>query len=165
MYFLRDRDMQPAPAAMSLKNGDETMTDRTGGCACGAIRFKITAPLMGVGVCHCTDCQKASGGGPNYTAVAPTAGFEVTKGEARVYLSKGDSGEDAARAFCPDCGTPLWSFPADGSFMAVKLGALDDNSDLSPGLHLYTASAAPWHLMHEGLPSFPRMPPSPAPET
>jgi hypothetical protein len=48
-----------------------TMTDRTGGCACGAIRFKITAPLMGVGVCHCTDCQKASGGGPNYVALAP----------------------------------------------------------------------------------------------
>ena len=85
--------------------------------------------------------------------------FEVTKGEAKVYVCKGDSGEDAARAFCPNCGTPLWSFPANGSFTAVKLGALDDNSDLRPSLHLYTASAAPWHLMHEGLPAFPKMPP------
>ena len=84
-----------------------TMTDRTGGCACGAIRFKITAPLMGVGVCHCTDCQKASGGGPNYVARAPKTAFEVTKGEARVYFSKGDSGEDVGRAFCPNCGTSL----------------------------------------------------------
>jgi hypothetical protein len=126
------------------------MTDRTGGCACGAIRFKITAPLMGVGVCHCTDCQKASGGGPNYVALAPKTAFEVTKGEVRVYFSKGDRGEDAGRAFCPNCGTPLWSLPANAPFTTVKLGALDHNSDLTPALHLYTASAAPWHLMHEG---------------
>ena len=74
------------------------MTDRTGGCACGAIRFKITAPLMAVGVCHCTDCQKASGGGPNYVALAPKTAFEVTTGEARIYFSKSDSGEDAGRS-------------------------------------------------------------------
>jgi hypothetical protein len=77
------------------------MTDRTGGCACGAIRFKITAPLMGVGVCHCTDCQKASGGPPNYVALAPKTGFEVTKGEAKVYVSKGDSGGDAGARVLP----------------------------------------------------------------
>jgi hypothetical protein len=101
---------------------------------------------MGVGVCHCTDCQKASGGGPNYVALAPKTAFEVTKGEARVYFSKGDSGEDAGRAFCPNCGTPLWSLPANAPFTTVKLGALDHNSDLTPALHLYTASATRSHL-------------------
>ena len=141
------------------------MTDRTGGCACGAIRFKITQPLMGVGVCHCADCQKASGGGPNYVALAPKTGFEVTKGEARLYVTKGDSGEDVARAFCPNCGSPLWSEPSNAPFFPVKLGALDDNADLAPALHLYTASAQPWHLMHEGLPTFPGMPPMAPPGT
>ncbi|AHG18530.1 hypothetical protein Z042_01925 [Chania multitudinisentens RB-25] len=133
------------------------MTERTGGCACGAIKFRITAPFMGVGVCHCTDCQKATGGAPNYVALAPEASFEITQGEVKVYRSKGDSGKEVGRAFCPECGTPLWSKPAP--FVAVKLGALDDNADLTPNLHLYTASAAPWHLMHEGIPAFPKMPP------
>jgi hypothetical protein len=41
----------------------------------------------------------------------------------------------------------------------VKLGALDDHANLSPTLHLYTASAPPWRLMHDGLPTFPQMPP------
>lgn len=139
------------------------MTDRTGGCACGAVRFKITAPFMGVGVCHCTDCQKASGGPPNYVALTPTAAFEVTRGEAKIYHSVGDSGGDVQRAFCPECGTPLWSVPPDDSFRPVKLGALDDSSDLAPMLHLYTDSAQPWHLMHEGLPKFPKSPPFPPP--
>ena len=139
------------------------MADRTGGCACGAIRFRITAPLMGVGVCHCTDCQKASGGPPNYVALAPSAGFEVTKGEAKVHFSQSDSGQSAGRAFCAECGTPLWSMPPAAPFTAVKLGALDRNSDLSPTLHLYVSSAPPWHLMHDGLPQFPKMPPAPPP--
>jgi hypothetical protein len=137
------------------------MTDRTGGCACGAIRFKITAPLMGVGVCHCTDCQKAAGGGPNYVALAPKTAFEVTKGEAKVYYSKAESGADAGRAFCAQCGAPLWSLAPNAPFTPVKLGALDDNSDLTPSLHLYAASAPAWHLMHPGLPTFPKMPPTP----
>jgi hypothetical protein len=140
-----------------------TMTDRTGGCACGAIRFKISGPLMGIGVCHCTDCQKSSGGPPTYVALAPAAAFEVTKGEARVYRSKGDSGAEVGRAFCPECGSPLWSLPAGAPFTPVKLGALDDSSDLTPMLHLYTDSAQPWHLMHEGLPKFPKSPPFPPP--
>ena len=126
---------------------------------CGAIRFKITAPLMGVGVCHCTDCQKASGGAPNYVALASKMAFEVTKGEAKVYTCKGDSGEDAGRAFCPECGTPLWSISTHAPYTTIKLGALDEPSDLKTNLHIYVDSAAPWHLMHEGLPTYPKMPP------
>jgi hypothetical protein len=139
------------------------MTDREGGCACGAIRFKITAPFMGVGVCHCTDCQKASGGGPNYVALAPGGALEVTRGEAKVYVSKGDSGGEVGRAFCAECGSPLWSIPPGAPFMPIKLGALDDSADLTPMLHLYVASAPPWHLTHEGLPKFDKAPPGPPP--
>ena len=139
------------------------MSAQNGGCACGAIRFSITAPLLGVGVCHCTDCQKASGGGPNYVALVPAPGLMVAKGEPKVFRATGDSGAEVGRAFCGDCGTPLWSLPAHEPFVPVKLGALDDATDLAPGLHLFTSSAPPWHLMHDGLPQFPRMPPAPAP--
>ena len=136
------------------------MTELTGGCACGAVRFEITAPLMGVGVCHCLDCQKASGGGPAYVALAPKMAFVVTKGEPRIYASKADSGAEIGRAFCADCGTPLWAVPGSmAPFYPVKVGALDDSSGVTPGVHLYTDSAQPWHLMHEGLPRFPKMPP------
>jgi hypothetical protein len=133
--------------------------ERNGGCACGAIRFKVTKPFMGVGVCHCTDCQKASGGTGAYVALAPKDGFDVTKGEAKVYATQGDSGGEVRRAFCANCGSPLWSSPGEAPFMTVKLGALDDSSDLTPSLHLYTASAPPWHLFHDGLPTFEKAPP------
>jgi hypothetical protein len=136
------------------------MSDIEGGCACGKVRFKITGPLMGSGACHCLDCQKAAGGGPNYVVLAPKTGFEVTKGEAKIYTSTADSGSEVGRAFCADCGTPLWSVTGGMvPFYPVKVGALDDPSGISPALHLYVDSAQPWHLMHEGVPQFPKMPP------
>ena len=139
------------------------MTERTGGCACGAVRFKITAALLGTGACHCTDCQKASGGAANYVALAPASAFEVTKGQPRVFDSKGDSGADVGRAFCADCGTPLWSTRPDMPFLPVYVAAFDDATDLAPQMHLYVSSAPKWHLMEEGLPKFPKMPPGPPP--
>jgi hypothetical protein len=138
--------------------------ERTGGCACGAIRFEITAPFIGVGACHCTDCQKASGGGPNYVALTPKSALLVTRGEAKLYLRNGDSGAEVARAFCSDCGTPLWGIPAHQPFTTVKLGALDDHSDLTPAIHVYAASAPRWHVIEDGLPSFPKMPPPVPPD-
>lgn len=135
------------------------MTERMGGCACGKVRFKISQPFLGMAVCHCLDCQKSSGGGPNYMALVPKSGFELTQGEPRTYASQADSGAEISRTFCADCGTPLWSAPAGVPFYPVKVGALDDPSDLRPTLHLYTDSAQPWHLMHEGVPRVPKMPP------
>ena len=137
--------------------------ERTGGCACGAVRFKITAPFIGVGACHCTDCQKASGGGPNYVALTPKDALVVTKGEAKLFRSTGDSGAEAVRAFCANCGTPLWSMPSGQPFIPVKVGALDDTSDLSPGMHIYVASAPPWHPVGSGVPTFQKMPPAAPP--
>jgi hypothetical protein len=135
-----------------------------GGCACGAVRFEITEPLMGSGVCHCRACQYAAGGPPTYVVLAPKLGFKVTKGTPKVFTSKGDSGGEVGRAFCGECGTPLYSVPGMMTpFVPVKVGALDDPSGFQPQIHLYTEAAQPWHLMHEGLPQFPKMPPMPPP--
>ena len=133
--------------------------ERNGGCSCGAVRFAVTAPFLAVGACHCTDCQKAAGGGPNYVALAPTSAFAVTQGQPKLHRSKSDTGAEVSRAFCPDCGTPLWSIPPDAPFIPVKLGALDDYSDLSPAMHIYVSSAPHWHSVPQDLPAFPKMPP------
>ena len=136
------------------------MSDIEGGCACGAIRFTISGNLIGSGACHCRACQYAAGGAPTYVVLAPSAGFKITKGTPKVFVSKGDSGGDVGRAFCPECGTPIYSSPGENApFIPVKVGALDDPSGHPPQIHLYVEAAQPWHLMGEGLPQFPRMPP------
>jgi hypothetical protein len=135
------------------------MAKQTGGCACGAIRFAVSGDFLGTGVCHCTECQKLSGGGANYVALVAKPALTITKGTPKEFVTKGDSGADAVRLFCGDCGTPLWSKSDSAPFYPVKIGAFDQSADYAPGLHLYTASAPNWHLMHEGIPAFPKMPP------
>jgi hypothetical protein len=133
--------------------------ERTGGCACGAVQFHLTAPFLAVCICHCSDCQKAAGGGPNYVGIVPITALSVTKGEPRGYRSKGDSGSEVSRVFCANCGTPLWAVPEHAPILTIKLGALHDNADLAPQMHAYVSSAPKWHPIADDLPAFPKMPP------
>jgi hypothetical protein len=72
----------------------------TGGCQCGAVRFRAEA-LGRASICHCRMCQKAFGGffGPLVTA----KGLVWTKAEPARFQSS----NKARRGFCPQCGTPL----------------------------------------------------------
>ena len=71
---------------------EATSEDITGGCACGAIRYRCSAPPIYMGNCHCRDCQQATGGaylpavlfrgehftleqGEHYDFVVPLAGL------------------------------------------------------------------------------------------
>lgn len=100
----------------------------TGGCQCGAIRFRFTETKARASICHCRMCQKAFG---NYFAplVATVAdGFEITRGEPTYWRSSNIS----RRGFCSTCGTPLFFWDDDGASPEVALGALDDPSRIRP---------------------------------
>jgi hypothetical protein len=91
----------------------------------------------------------------------PREALTVTKGEAKLFKKVGDSGATVFRAFCGDCGTPLWSLPANEPFLPIKVGALDNHADLAPQMDIYTDSAPAWHPMGQTGPRFGKMPPHP----
>lgn len=135
------------------------MTHATGGCLCGAVRFELSAEPIFQFACHCTDCQKASGGAPALGIAVPEPALTMTKGAARDYSVKGESGNEVRRSFCETCGSPLFSRPAAMPGMVIiKIGALDDPSGFKPQVDLYMASARPWHAPHEGAAPFQRGP-------
>ena len=63
------------------------MTTRTGGCACDAVRYEISAEPVFQVACHCRACQYASGGAPTLAMIVPKEALKVTKGEPRFYWS------------------------------------------------------------------------------
>ncbi|MEX0758509.1 MAG: GFA family protein, partial [Tistlia sp.] len=75
----------------------------TGGCLCGALRYRVTAAPLDAGYCHCRICQKLSGAPAMVWVTVPRAGFGYTEGEPRVHRSS-DWGQ---REFCAACGSQL----------------------------------------------------------
>ena len=72
----------------------------TGSCLCGEISYEYTGSPRATALCHCTDCQKWSGGAYTSNLVVPRDGFKVTKGSPKSYTAVGDSGKDNVHWFC-----------------------------------------------------------------
>src|SRR5271170_2655644 len=128
----------------------------TGGCACGAIRYQFTGESLVSLNCHCRDCQRETGAGYAPILIVAAASFGITSGTPRHFDVIADNGRTATRAFCADCGTPLFGPGPDT--VNIRAGSLDDPGMFRPRMDIYTASAQPWDLMDPALPKTPKLP-------
>ena len=123
----------------------------TGGCLCGAVRFRITAKPLLAGYCHCTMCQKWSGGPFSAGATVPFEEFTFTKGKPAAY----ESTPGNLRMFCGACGSPLGvRVVEDPKLMDFTLGCLDDSNLIKPEGHGYTSTQVSWCEIDDGLPRY-----------
>lgn len=125
----------------------------TGGCACGAIRFRLAEEPYDTGWCHCRVCQHVSGSpGMVFTTVAKES-FVIEQGEDR--LGTFASTPFGHRNFCGDCGAPLTIHVRhQPDEIDIAAGALDDPNAVSPAMHLYVAEAPQWANLDDGLPRY-----------
>jgi hypothetical protein len=132
----------------------------TGHCLCGAVRYSAAGPVLATAVCHCDDCQRASGSAFSIVVAVRAATF-VVEGELATCETVGtDSGERRQRRFCPRCGSPIFSVVAEAPELVVlKAGTLDDRSRLSPTIELWRQSAQPWTQRTRRRPALRRGPP------
>jgi hypothetical protein len=115
-----------------------TETIRTGGCQCGAVRFRISGELGRPSICHCRMCQKQFGGFFSALVTAPEEGMEWSRGEPAYFQSS----VNIERGFCRDCGTPLTYRHPGG--MELAIGTFDDRSDLAPQVQVNYDARLPW---------------------
>jgi hypothetical protein len=138
----------------------------TGGCLCGAIRYRCSADPLAFVLCHCRDCQRCTGGPFAPVAVVLAETLTVEQGQTRSFTVTGEDGGRVFREFCPDCGSPLFSgLDARRKTMAVKAGSMDDSSKLVPTMHIWTDSAVAWWPIRDELPTTPRNPGKPSRKT
>jgi hypothetical protein len=135
------------------------MTSWTGGCHCGAIRYRSTAdPIIG-GHCHCTDCQSLSGSG-HTTHVAFPAPALTIEGELSTYDHPADSGATITSGFCPQCGSPVTGKSSGmPGMLTVRVASLDDPSAYRPEMVVFARSAQPWDPIDPALPAHQGVPP------
>ena len=110
-------------------------------------------------MCHCKDCQKASGTAFRVVFAVPKPALTV-QGPLKTFNGRGDSGKTLQRRFCPECGSAI---TADVEVMPdltiVMAGTLDDASWVKPTMEIYCSSAQPWVSLAGERQRFPKMPP------
>jgi len=118
-----------------------------GKCHCGYITIEGEADPEKTTICHCLDCQ--TGTGSAFRVSVPVAGatFRIS-GQPTTYLkTTAESGHLRAQAFCPRCGSPIYSTsPGEGpqpSYM-VRVGILRQRNELVPRRQIWFRSAQPW---------------------
>jgi hypothetical protein len=118
----------------------------SGRCQCGNISYELTGDLLATAVCHCSHCQRQSGGAFSVNLIAFESQLAVS-GELSTFEDRGENGDAVyvLRRFCGTCGSPIVSVLTDGNgIIAVKAGTLDDTSNVKPTVEAWCSHKQPW---------------------
>lgn len=132
------------------------MTDMLeGGCACGAVRYRLSSLPMFVHCCHCRDCQRQVGSAFAINALIETDRIERLAGEPEPVAMPTESGRPHDVYRCSACQTALWSdYGGRPPLRFVRVCTLDDPTRFAPDVHIYTRSKVPWIELPKDVPAF-----------
>lgn len=128
----------------------------TGGCFCGAVKYRVDGRLRDARSCHCSRCRKAFSAQASAYALVEPDEFSWLCGEELLtsYTSSGGFG----LRFCKICGSTVC-----GTFRqqvhGVTFGCVDGDPEVEIGMHIYVASKAAWEKIPEGVTQFAEAPP------
>ena len=135
------------------------MTEKLeGGCACGAVRYRMASGPMFVHCCHCLDCQRQTGSAFVLNALIETGRVEVAGVEGAEpvrFEMPTESGRPHGIYRCRSCGVAVWSeYGGIAALRFVRVGTLDNPRALAPDVHIYVRSKQPWVALPPGVPAF-----------
>jgi len=125
------------------------------------VKFEIDEPLVGAAYCHCTRCQRRTGGSSSCSALFKPGSLRIVEGEDKVKAWEPEGG--FAKHFCSECGSALFGGPAADEITIVRMGVIDGDPGVRPVARQFVANAAPWEpIPDDGLRHFDeKLPPLP----
>jgi hypothetical protein len=134
----------------------KSLDQLSGGCACEAIRYKLTAAPLIVHACHCRDCQRLTGSAFVINLWMERESVVATGAMPASFELAGGTGKPHEVCFCGKCGVYVWSryHGAPGDFLFVRGGTLDNPQAAKPDVHIFTRSKLPWLELPTGVPAF-----------
>lgn len=125
-----------------------------GGCHCGNITYQAEIDPDAVTICHCTDCQTLTGTAYRVNVRVRKQDLKLSGGVPKVYVKTAESGNQRAHAFCPECGTPMYStsVESDPQVYGLRVGTARQKAQLAPQKQGWCRSAMPWSMNIESLP-------------
>jgi hypothetical protein len=117
---------------------------REGGCACGAVRYRLTSEPLFVHCCHCLNCQRQTGSAFVINVLIEADRVALLAGEPKRVPVPRSGGKRQQIYRCPTCQVAVFSTYTSAKVRFVRAGTLDDPSSIEPDVHIYTRSKVPW---------------------
>ncbi len=117
-----------------------------GACHCGGITYEAEIDPENVVICHCTDCQTLSGSAFRTVALSREGTFTLRSGEPKIYVKTADSGAKREQAFCPECGSPIFSTAVGEGpkIHGIRVGTIRQREELAPKRQVWSRSQQHW---------------------
>jgi hypothetical protein len=127
---------------------------REGGCACGEVRYRLTADPLFVHCCHCLNCQRQTGSAFVVNLLIETDRVELLSGDPQPVDVPREGGDMQRIWRCPTCQVALYSQYTRPEFRYVRGGTLDEPRGVKPDVHIFTRSKVDWVELPEDVPAF-----------
>jgi len=126
-----------------------------GGCACGAVRFRLGSRPMFTHCCHCLDCQKQTGGAFAINGLIETDRIAMLQGAPAAIAMPSPSGRGHDIYRCQKCEVAVWSDYGRRPYIRfVRLACLDEPHAIEPDVHIFVKSKAPWVKLPDNARAF-----------
>ncbi len=129
-------------------------TQPEGGCACGAVRYRLLSDPLFVHCCHCLNCQRQTGSAFVINLLIEAERVEVLAQAPQPVDVPRDDGSVQRIFRCPRCQVAVFSQYSRPEVWFVRSGTLDDPTPITPDVHIYTRSKVGWVGLPEGTPAF-----------
>jgi hypothetical protein len=124
-----------------------------GSCLCHRIQYEYAGDFGVITVCHCSDCRKAQGSTSVVAAPVNAEQFHWIQGHELIVEFESSPGKK--RAFCGQCGTPLYSRRDDSpGVLRLRMGSIDSPTTATPVAHIHATSLPPWAQLDDQLPRY-----------
>ena len=126
-----------------------------GGCACGAVRYRMESAPLFVHCCHCHWCQRESGASFALNAMIEADWVTLLNGAPVPVATPSASGRGQKIWRCETCRIALWSnySGAGDKIHFIRVGTLDAPNSLPPDIHIFTSTKQDWVILPEAHPS------------
>ena len=127
---------------------------REGGCACEAVRYRLTSDPLFTHCCHCLNCQRQTGSAFVINLLIETDRVELLAGLPQPVDVPRDDGSSQRIFRCPTCQVAVFSEYTRPGVRFVRGGTLDQPSGVTPDVHIFTRSKLPWIRLPDSVPAF-----------
>jgi hypothetical protein len=123
---------------------------KTGGCLCGAVRYRVSGPLRPVVLCHCSQCRRWTGHMAAATAVR-LADFALDNEDGLAWYR---ASAMATRGFCRACGSSLF-WRGDGlDYVAILAGTLNGPTGLAIAQQIFCLDRGDYYPLDPAVPAY-----------